>query len=259
MPSLSDVTTPSGATLTIPEGWRQGRGAYGGLTIAAVIRAIEAKVADPSRAIRSVTAELPAPALPGSLDVHVDILRSGANLTVARGSLHQGGTVTTHAVAILAAKRDADLAWNDLPPPNAAPPATLAAVPASALQPEFCANFEYRLVSGVPFGGQNTSTTVGWVRALDPGPARDAAYLAAMIDVWWPAIFGRMKAPRPMATIAFTLELVSSLDGEDPAAPLLHRGTVPLVADGYFQETRELWTASGRLLARNHQTFAIIK
>jgi hypothetical protein len=62
-----------------------------------------------------------------------------------------------------------------------------------------------------------------------------------------------------MATIAFTLELVSSLDGEDPAAPLLYRGTVPLAAEGYFQETRELWTASGRLLARNHQTFAIIK
>lgn len=259
MPSLYDVTTPVGATLVIPEGWRQGRGAYGGLTIAAVIRAIEAKVADPSRTVRSVTAELPSPALPGSLDVRVDILRSGANLTVARGSLHQGDSVTTHVVAILAAKRDADLAWNDLQPPAAPPPDSLHPAPSNALQPEFCANFEYRLVSGIPFAGQNTSTAVGWVRALDPGPVCDAAFLAAMIDVWWPAIFGRMKSPRPMATIAFTLELVSSLDGVDPAAPLLHRGSVPLVADGYFQETRELWTASGRLLARNHQTFAIIK
>ena len=98
--SLTDVTTPTGATLTIPEGWRQGRGAYGGLTIAAAIRAIEATVGDPSRTIRSVTAELPAPALPGSLDVAVDILRSGANLTVARASLSQGNSVTTHAVAI---------------------------------------------------------------------------------------------------------------------------------------------------------------
>jgi len=28
---------------------------------------------------------------------------------------------------------------------------------------------------------------------------------------------------------------------------------------GYFVETRELWTETGRLIATNHQTFAIIQ
>jgi hypothetical protein len=36
------ATTPRDGILTVPEGWRQQRGAYGGLTIAAEIRAIEA-------------------------------------------------------------------------------------------------------------------------------------------------------------------------------------------------------------------------
>jgi hypothetical protein len=80
-----------------------------------------------------------------------------------------------------------------------------------------------------------------------------------MIDAWWPALFGRIERPRPLATIAYTLELISTLDGEDPDAHLLYRGHVPVVRDGYFQEMRELWTAGGRLIARNHQTFAIIK
>ncbi|MCV4861587.1 thioesterase family protein, partial [Escherichia coli] len=63
--TLADVTTPRGGTLVVHEGWRQGRGAFGGLTIAAAIRAIEERVADPRREVRSVTAELPAATLPG--------------------------------------------------------------------------------------------------------------------------------------------------------------------------------------------------
>jgi hypothetical protein len=68
----------------------------------------------------------------------------------------------------------------------------------------------------------------------------------------------RATAPRPMATIAFTLELVGDLGGLDPEAPLLYRGTAPVCAGGYFLETRELWGEDGRLVAVNHQTFAVI-
>jgi hypothetical protein len=99
---------------------------------------------------------------------------------------------------------------------------------------------------------------IGWVRPREPGAARDAAFVAAMIDAWWPAVLARAKTFRPLATIGFTLELV-----DDPRdlgdAPLLYRGTVPIAGDGYFLETRELWTEDGRLLALNHQTFAVIK
>ena len=86
-----------------------------------------------------------------------------------------------------------------------------------------------------------------------PGAVRDAAFVAALIDAWWPAALVR-TSPRPLATIAYTLDLLA-----DPAViddtPVLYRGTVPVAADGYFVETRELWTADGRLLALNHQTF----
>lgn len=260
MASLYDATLPVDGTLTVHDGWRQGRGAYGGLTIAAAIRAIEARVADPLRRLRTLTAELPAPTMPGPATFDVDILRSGSNLTVARAALRQGGTVTAHAVAILAADRDVDLAFCDLTPPTAPPYESLTPIPMTgALWPEFATNFEYRLVAGMPFANTVETTSVGYIRAREPGPARDAAYLAAMIDVWWPALFGRMPRPRPMATIAFTLEIVGDLEGVALDAPLLYRGHVPLARGGYVQEARELWTTDGRLVARNHQTFAIIK
>ena len=61
--ALDVVTRPipsgDGFQLDVPAGWRQGRGAFGGLCIASLIRAIDARVGDPARRVRSITAELP--------------------------------------------------------------------------------------------------------------------------------------------------------------------------------------------------------
>src|SRR5689334_25206457 len=107
--SLSDASTPrpDGDTfhLDVPPGWRQGRGAFGGLTISAAVRAIEQRVADPRRKVRSVTAELAGPVEAGPAEIVVDVLRSGSPVTVARGALIQGGQARPHPVAILAAAR----------------------------------------------------------------------------------------------------------------------------------------------------------
>jgi acyl-CoA thioesterase len=261
--TLDEATTPAAdGTLTVLDGWRQGRGAYGGLTIAAAIRAIEAKVGDPSRLVRSVTAEIPGPTLPGEATFTVDILRSGSSLSVARAALAQSGEVTTHAVAVLAKDRDAPSppTWRDLTPPPAPAWSSLEPIaPPVSGRPEFTQYFEYRHVAGVPFvveGGP--AQAVGWIRPREPARRRDAAYIAALVDAWWPAVFVRMTAPRPLGTITFVLEIVG-----DPSAigdaPLLYRGTVPVAGNGYFLETRELWTADGTLLALNHQTFAVIR
>ena len=77
-------------------------------------------------------------------------------------------------------------------------------------------------------------------------------------DAWWPAALVRFAASRPIATIAYTLEIATGLDGLQPAAPLIYRAVAPVCGDGYFVETRELWGDDGRLVAINHQTFAII-
>lgn len=259
--TLHEVTTPAAdGTLVIHEGWGQGRGAYGGLTIAAAIRAIEAHVADPRRRVRSVTAELPGPTRVGTASFAVATLRSGSSVTVARAALSQGRDVTAHAVAVLAASRPIDdpPTWRDLVRPEAPPWQSVAPLPPDGPYPEFSRHFEYRIVAGIPLAG-GAPHVVGWLRAHRPGEARDAAFVAAMIDAWWPAALVRASAMRPLATIAFTLELVDDAHAIDREAPLLYRGTVPIAGDGYFLETRELWTGDGRLLAINHQTFAVIQ
>ena len=274
MATLQEVTTPAAdGTLRIRDGWRQGRGAFGGLTIAAAVRAIEQRVADPRRKVRTVTAEIPGPTLPGEARFAVDVLRSGNSVTVARAALAQADEVTTHAVAVLAAPRELTEppTWRELVAPDAPPWPSVPAVPLDFAGPEFAQHFEYRIVAGLPFAGARGAAptgpaqTIGWVRAREPGEARDAAFVAALCDAWWPATLVRATAPRPLGTIAYTLEIVEDMTvldregGLDRDAPLLYRGTVPVAGDGYFLETRELWTGDGRLLALNHQTFAVIR
>ncbi len=266
MASLLEVSTPTPDgdhyRWDVPEGWNQGRGAYGGLTIGALVRAIEHRVGDPARTVRTVTAELPAPVLAGACMIQVDVLRSGNSLTVARAALVQGGETRGHVVAVLAASRPnvhATLTgWRHLTAPEVPPWKQLPVAPtAQGGAPPFVHHFELRVVEGLPLSG-GAPHTLGWVRPRLPCVTQDAGYIASLCDVWWPGVLVHLTAPRPLATIAYTLEIVDGLVGLDPDAPLLYRGTVPVLADGYFLETRELWGEDGRLVARNHQTFAVI-
>jgi len=267
MATLSDAFTPRPVgdryQLEVAPGWRQGRGAFGGLVVGGLIRAIEQRTADPARKVRSVTAELPGPVEPGTVDITVEALRHGKNVSTVRAALWQHDVVQSHAVAILGASRATaqPVAWNELTGPALPPwaevaPSSIGGV--TGVGPEFAQHFEYRIVSGQLLSG-STTPVLGWIRARDPGAPRDAAYLAAMIDAWWPVAFVRFTQLRPMATIAFTLDIVAGLDGLDPMTPLGYRATAPVCADGYCLETRELWGEDGRLVAINHQTFAIIQ
>jgi acyl-CoA thioesterase len=263
MASLDELTrptpiSPARFSLDVPVGWRQGRGAFGGLCVASLIRAIEATVGDPARRLRSLTAELPGPVDAGAAEIAVEILRAGNSVTTARAVLSQANGIKTHAVAILAATRKStEAAWQEHVPPTAPAWTDVAPLPNDLGFPEFATHFEYRIVEGIPASG-GAARAVGWVRARDPGRSRDAAYIATLADVWWPASLVRFTRMRPAATIAYTLDIVGTLDGLDPDAPLLYRGTVPVLGEGYFLETRELWGSDGRLVAINHQTFALL-
>ena len=254
MITLEQATTPVGDRLDVPAGWRQGRGAYGGLVVAALIRAIEERVGEPGRKLRSLTAELPAPVDAGPAQLAVEILRRGNAVTTARAALVQAGELRAHAVAVLAADRPGAPAWNAMTPPELPAWDDLPEVPAGAPFPEFASHFAYRIASGAPGQGGAPATT-GWLAPRAPGEKRDAAYLAALVDAWYPAALVQLREMRPMATIAYTLD-VFALPGD---GPVRYRAAAPAGAGGYFAETRELWSASGELLALNHQTFAIIR
>jgi len=247
--SLEAVTTPNAdGTLGVPEGWRQGRGAYGGLVIGALVRAIE-RDSPPERRVRSVTAELLAPLPEGTHAIEREELRRGNHVTIARAQIR----AYAHAVAVLAEARGST-SWQDLRAPDAPAHTQLRQLPTAAGFPQFTQHFDYWIARGLP--GDGGKELVAWLRPKNPGDARDAAFIAAMIDAIYPVVLTR-TGPRAVATLAYTLDIVGGLHGLNPDAPLLYRGTAPVCADGYCLETRELWGEDGRLIAVNQQTFVI--
>lgn len=242
----------------IPDGWQQGRGAFGGLVVALMIRAAEALLADPARPLRSLSAELCAPAQPGLTDIHVDRLRIGSGLAALAVRMLQGDELVAHASAVFARDRDRDVTWTERVPPSVPPfdPGAALTFPGA---PVFTRHLEMVPLDAPIFAGEASARASGWLRLRRPPLRRDAAILALLCDVWWPALFSRLGAPRPIATVAFTFQPLGDLAALPADAPVLHRGVGLAARAGYALEQRELWSPAGDLLALNQQTFAVIR
>lgn len=251
-------TGPGRYALALPDGWRQGRGLFGGLVTGLLVQAFEHH--RPGRALRSLTAELCGPVQPGDAALELETLRDGNAVSTVTARLLQDGQVLAHGVGVLGGPRTAErdgvfstfpegTGWRALEPLPVEPP----------LGPDFAAFWDFRADAHLPFSGEGPPRAQGWIFPKQPGTRRDAAFLAACIDAWWPATLALESAPRPMATVAFTFQPVGTFDGLDPSAALRYRGRVEAVRDGYAVELRELWGEDGRLLALNQQTICLIK
>lgn len=250
--------SPGKLRATVPEGWKQGRGIFGGLVTALMTRALEAQA--PGRPLRSLTAELCGPLQPGEVKLSLTTLREGNAVTTCTVQLEQGGEVQAHGVGVLGKARVNEHDGVHLAPPVRPDWRVLERIPVEPpFGPEFAPFFDFRAEKYLPMSGGKEPRSEGWIRPVNPGATRDAAYLAACADAWWPALFPIVEAPRPMATIAFTFQPFTHFEGLNPEAPLFVRAHLAAVADGYCVEFRELWGEDGRLLALNQQTFVIIK
>ncbi len=270
MTTLPDPTAPLEQLVTpqrlgagefafvFPDGWQQGRGAFGGLVVAALVRAAEADATE-GRTLRSITAELCGPVQPGPALVRTEVLRAGNGISTIAVRLLQDDEVQAHAVIVLGKARAADCDITLLTPPQQTPWCDVPLMPvAPPMGPHFGRYFEFRSTGAVPFSGKVSTQTSGWIRPKF-AHLRDAAWVAACADAWWPVLFTQVQEPRPMATIAFSLQLLCDPATLDPEAPLQHVARTAAVADGYAVEYRELWSADGRLVALNEQTIVVIR
>ena len=263
-PDLATVLTPTRTgerafELVVRPGWAQGRGAFGGLVLGGLVRAIQACEPETDRRLRTVNAEIVGPVVPGACAIEVVELRRGHGVSTFEALLRQEGVVLARATAVLGKRRDVDRRWSPVlrePPP---PWADIAPLPAGLpVVPEFARNFEYRVTGALPFSGAREPESAGWISARVPAPI-GAAEIVALADAWWPAAFSTEPGPRPIATIAFSLQNLLGdrvLPGDKP---LWHRARAIAAHDGFFVEHRELWTEDGELVALNEQNFVWIR
>ncbi|EDM80212.1 TesB-like acyl-CoA thioesterase [Plesiocystis pacifica SIR-1] len=258
----------------IHDGWQQGRGAFGGLAIGLMVRAME-QVRDAvhddeqPRPLRSIMAQLPAPLLVGPAQLEAAVLRRGRSLSSLGVALTQKGRVVAQATGIAAHGRpethDIQLA---APPPRRTAPAwpDVPPIPQQRLFVPFSSHMEYRVTSSAP--GRATAEapqrfeTTGWIRfrnATDASAPLGLPELIALIDAYWPAHMTAATRIRPSATVDFRCYFPPLPTAPLPAAePLYFEAFTEHAGGGFVNERRALYAADGSLLARNDQSFALL-
>jgi acyl-CoA thioesterase len=242
--------------------WYQGRGVYGGLVAAILVRAFENEVGDSSRLLRTLTVHFCAPVVAEvPVDVQVRVERVGRYVTQVTGRMVQGGETVATSTATLGADRPGSAsAWLHETVPYMPPLATSAIAPDLPLMPDFTRFVQYRYcVGGVPFSGHSEAEIGGWCRFREPVIA-DTAMFAALLDVWPPAVSAMANGLTATASsVDLSYHFLQPLPLSEVSATEEYfmvsrsRAGVP----GYAEEQGELWTRDGRLVARTRQWVAI--
>jgi len=242
----------------VPEGWLQGRGTWGGLLAAGIIRAAAAAEGR-GLPLREVSVHMVGPLPAGPAGVSTTLVRQGSATSVWQVAV-AGEETWAVGTAVFGGPRAANFTPTvDLVMPKAPEWAACDVVAIGPpIAPEFLQHLALRPISGLPYSG-GADPVMAWLAPAKPPTTYDEGLLVGLIDAMWPASLVQVSTPRPMATLSFSATLLVDPATVDPQVPLLHHGRLLGYADGYATETRELWTADGRLAVHNTQVITVIK
>lgn len=225
-------------------------GPFGGIIGAALLNAIvrhPRRLGDPL----SLTVHFSAPIADGAFSVEAKAVRTNRSTQHWYVELTQGDQVAAFATAVTALRRDT---WNQLDAifPQVTPAAEIEPMPAipGAI---WTACYEMRFISGFPGrpdAASDSSESLLWMRD-HPARPLDFLSLAALCDAFFPRIFVRRPKRVPIGTVALTTYFHAD------AAQLAEQGDAPVLGiaracnfrKGYFDQTAEIWSTSGNLLA----------
>ena len=171
--------------------------------------------------------------------------------------LAQAGEVVMTATAMTAARRETwsvdDEPMPPVPVPEAVPD------PLAAPQVAWVRRYQMRFIEGgIPVdwdGGGASSRTQLWMRDAAPR-ALDFCSIAALADVFIPRVWVRRATRVPVGTVSMTVYFHA---GAAPLAELGDHGWVlgqaraQAFRHGFFDQTAQLWSEDGHLLATSHQ------
>src|SRR5437773_1004572 len=233
-------------------------GPFGGCTAATILRAL---IDHPQRAgdPLSLTVNFCAPIAEGPFDLDVRLVKANRSSQHWCVELTQGGgEVATLATAVFAERRPS---WSHQPVerPQAKPFEQVRPFP--KIKTAWANQYDFRFVEGYPdFGGAKKDAAPAsafsklWIADRVPRKI-DALSLMSMSDAFFGRVFHARRELMPFGTVSLTTYFHA--DSEDLAAEDINR--VLAVADAkifhksYGDQTGELWSPNGRLLATTHQ------
>lgn len=231
-------------------------GPYGGITAAALLNAAlqhPQRLGDPI----SLTVNFAGALADGGFEIEARPLRTNRSTQHWLLLLTQGDAVAASGTAVFASRRST---WSA---PEAAMPAGLPAaaeLPRAPTdgRPRWTQRYDMRMASdeGLTLDGRARphSHSQLWVRDEPPRPL-DFAALAALCDCFFPRIFIRRGQLAPIGTVSLTsyFHADAALLAAQGERHLLGSARALNFRDGYFDQSAEVWSDDGVLLASTHQ------
>ena len=246
-----------GYQAVIPDGWRQGRTAYGGLTTGLAIEAARRAFPD-LPPLRSAQINFVGPVTDDPVFIST-LLRQGRNVTSVRTDAVCGDKIVASAIFIFGASRQSDLSQT-LSAPSSPDPDTCDSffTPIMAkFAPGFTQNFDIRLIDGArPISGAEQPYIRCWARHTDKASQTGEASFMTLGDVLPPACMPTFKRTGPVSSVNWHMNiLVDDLVTEHGWWQIETRQTA--TEGGYSSQIMRFWNRAGELAAEGMQSVAI--
>lgn len=244
-------------TAPVPEGWAQGRTAYGGYTAALLLGAADA-LCDDLPPIRSAVVNFTAP-LSAPPRLTAKVLRRGKNMTTVEARAEIEGE--TAALAALSFGRGLESVVSaDLPAPAAPPPEGLEPIippQAAALAPAFMQRMDMRLIDGArPYSGAEEGYLRAWARLGDPMSRGSAAALFCLADCLPPAVFPMLNKRARNGSVNWICNFLTE-DYGDAESWFQTETRLTAACDGYSTQVMRIWDQSGKLVVEGMQSVIV--
>jgi acyl-CoA thioesterase len=253
---LASMTRRDGAwTAPVPEDWKQGRTAFGGLQVAFALRAMRALV-PAELPLRVAQATFIAPLASDAMTIHARLLRSGKHTVHAEARTSEGDQALNVVTAVFGSRRQSRVEVVPRQPP----------VPARApvdfryiegMRPSFTRYFSMRwLVGDVPFSGNPLTHAVIEIGLRDEATTGEE-HVLAIADSIPPVALSMLTTPVPGSSLTWTLEMLR--ERVDDLALTGWRLDAEITAgrDGYTHQSVMVWGPGGQPVALSRQCMVV--
>lgn len=239
----------------IPDSWKQGRTAYGGLS-AALLLAYSKSQHEALPPLRSALINFTGP-VTGAPNLSAELLRRGRNVTTIQARADIDGNAVCTGTFAFGAPRESHLQI-DHPAPDAEPPEETEPYidQVSPFVPAFLNNFETRLIEGTrPMRGGTRGYLRLWARHAEPAARDGETALLCLGDILPPSTLPIAKKLGPVSSMTWICNILRSPETEDGWYQV--ECDLTAVQDGYCSQVMRIWNSQGQLVIEGMQSIAV--
>lgn len=250
MKRVGDVAPP------IPDDWKQGRTAYGGLSAAFLLERVRADYTD-LPPLRSMIVNFTGP-VTDAPTLSSTLLRQGRNVTTAYATAEiEGKTVCTATFSFGASRESAvRVVGPDVETPDPDNVQPFFPPGAEKFAPAFTRHFETKLIEGArPMSGTDRGYIRCWCRHRDQRARSGEAALLAIADMLPPAALPLLKTFAPVSSMTWMCNFLRDPETQDGWYML--DTDLTAAQDGYSSQVMRIWNRKGELIADGMQSVVI--